>query len=241
LLDSAKVLALAVALLGAPLGFVGFAWLLLVATRKPFDTSEALRPFVACVVGSLFFLALPLYLRRQWAQAPAAPPSQPAPESEETVPLPVVGTTVRDWTTLSADGQAELGHKSRDQGCQVSCSLKGQPVWSADVCLGEKLDFRFVSNDCERVAVLHPMPSGRRWQVVEVAHVYNRSTLDYAIQAGGLFQHERQLQHSGNALLWLQGAVGTPGPPPRYDAAGTGVELVTVDGQLHTISLIRQP
>lgn len=259
-METAKVLSLAAAVVGAPLGFVGLAWLVLAAARRSSvwalavllaapvagplfavrHRGEGLKPLVACLVGTVLFLALPLYLRGQWraggSTAGARGEAQPAQEPEAApAALPV-------WTTTSEDGLAELSQSGERVDCRVSCSREGREVWSALYCMAESRDLRFVSNDCERVVVLHPRPPAlSRWQLVELGHVYHRAEVEYVLKAGGLFREERELVRSGRSLLWLRGVMGVEGSAPHYSVTGRNVEVETVDGQQHSIPLSGQP
>lgn len=258
-METAKVLSLAAAVVGAPLGFVGLAWLVLVAARKSSvwavamllafpvagplfavrHRGEVLKPLVACLAGTLLFLALPLYLRRQWRVGASTPSTASQAQLQQP---PDTASAAVVWTTVSEDGLAELRQSGEGVGCYVSCSREGKEVWSAARCLAESRDLRFVSNDCERVVVLHPQaPALSRWQLVELGHVYNRAEVDYVLKAGGLFKDERELVRTGRSLLWLRGVMGVEGRAPHYSVTGRNVEVETVDGQQHTIPLSGQP
>jgi hypothetical protein len=182
---------------------------------------------------------------RQQAQ-PVAEAAQPASTPEPAAPKPAEpepsSEAVRayNWSAFSADSEVELRQQAEAPGnCRVTCRLGERELWSAERCLGQRLDLRFISRDCERVAVLHPFPRmPGRWQVVELAHVYRRGELDYVVQAAGLLREERRLKRSGVNAYWLQGTMGNPGEPPRYNAEGTQVELVALDGQKLTLPLV---
>lgn len=173
------------------------------------------------------------------AAQPAAAPEPAAPESAAPEPQ---SETLRayNWSAFSVDSEVELRQEAQAPGrCRITCRMGERELWSAERCLGERLDLRFLSRDCERVAVLHPFPSmPGRWQVVELAHVYRRGELDYVVQAAGLLREERRLKRSGRNAYWLQGTMGNPGEPPRYNAEGTLVELVALDGQKLTLPLV---
>jgi hypothetical protein len=118
----------------------------------------------------------------------------------------------------------------------------GPPSWSSRECLGKTIDLRFISNDCERVVVLHKLPEGGLdWKSRPVAHVYNRGTLDYPVAAGATVRNWSKIQSAGTSFYWLQGVLAIPGREPRYNASGNAVELETIDGKTQLIPLVRPP
>lgn len=147
------------------------------------------------------------------------------------------------WTAVSQDGTAALTQTHVGDGkCVRSCTdaPEGREVWRAEGCIGKRLDLRFVGNDCEKVAVLHQLPevrSGESWRKVRVAHVYARDRLAYPVEAAGAVQDLKKLRSAGSTFYWLQGALGQPGPGPRYSADGAAVEFVTLDGRAQAIPL----
>lgn len=186
------------------------------------------------------------------AAAPAEEPASPAQasgsgkrfKSTQTV-TPSEGESFHalSWTAVSQDGTAVLMQTHLGGGkCRRTCNdgEGGQEVWSADGCIARQIDLRFVSNDCEKVAVLHQLPEvrrGERWQQVPVAHVYARARLEYPVAAAGAVRDFKKIKSAGTTFYWLQGALGQPGPAPRYADDGSAVEFVTADGNAQRIPL----
>lgn len=180
----------------------------------------------------------------------SAPPPAPA-DAGWAGDVPAMEATAPDdgpfrdlsWTAVSADGTATLTQSHIGGAkCRRTCNdgPGGAEVWSAEGCIGKRIDLRFVGNGCERVVVLHQLPtvpSGRRWEEVEVGHVYNRDRLDYAIQAAGAVRDFKKIRSAGNTFYWLAGALDLPGQAPAYSADGAAVELTTVDGKQQSIPL----
>jgi hypothetical protein len=187
---------------------------------------QAARQAATNLVGEAFLPGASAFLPQ--VAAPAAPPADEL-------------ATLR-WTAYSPSGKLELRHSATGPArCQVECiELPGEARrWRAEVCLGKSLDFRFLSDDGERVVVLHPAPAlAERWDHSEVAHVYRRGQLEYAVSAGTV------LKSSGNSsriLSWLGGTLGRPGQPPRFSTDRTRVEFDTLEGKTLHIPLIAPP
>jgi len=161
------------------------------------------------------------------------------PEPQEDSPYKELS-----WSTVSQDGTAVLSQSADATGkCRRWCNgaPNGSELWNAEGCIGEKIDLRFVGNDCEKVIVLHQLPkttaSSANWPQVEVAHVYTRGKLDYAVVAGGAVRNFRQIRSAGTTFYWLAGALGVPGERPRYAPDGSAVLFTTVDGTAQSIPL----
>ncbi len=173
------------------------------------------------------------------AAAPEAKPSAPEPPEQE---LP---QEVRDlhWTAVSNDSKAAVRQEADlTFRCTATCTVGEEERWSTSTCLGKRIDLRFVSDDCEKVVVLHQLPkvSGSR-SAAEVALIYKRGVLEYAVQTGGVVRDESKLRSAGTTFYWLAGALGIPGAPPRYTADGSGVEFDTIDGKRQTIPFVTPP
>ncbi len=181
-----------------------------------------------------------------------APPEPVAISEPEPEPAPVAEPTPTDegpfrdlgWSAVSADGSAVLMQTHVGGGkCKRTCndSPQGKAVWTADGCIGKRIDLRFVGNGCERVVVLHQLPkvaSGERWETVAVGHVYRQEKLEYPIAAAGAVRDFKKIRGAGSTFYWLAGALEQPGPAPRYSADGSAVEFVTLDGKQQSIPLI---
>lgn len=200
---------------------------------------------VSCVAVAMLLFACKEGGSINEAPAPrplAEPTATPTlPEAEHAKPEDEADRDPRNWTTPSAAGAALLKQKKNDpRGCRVTCTWNGAEVWSSDTCLGETGDFRFVSEDCERVVVIHPVARSEAggWGSAKAAHVYKRSKLDYVVNVGAVVRDERQVRKSGSNVEWLAGTLKTAGTPPRYAKAGDAVEFETLGGQTQRIPLV---
>lgn len=182
-------------------------------------------------------------------ESPPAEVDVPTPAAADLPPEPPDEGPYKDlsWSTVSQDGSAVLS-QSADLGgrCRRVCNAapSGSELWNAEGCIGERIDLRFVSNDCEKVVVLHQLPkttaSSANWPQVEVAHVYTRGKLDYAVAAGGAVRNFRQIRSAGTTFYWLAGALGVPGERPHYAPDGSAVLFTTVDGTAQSIPLVKK-
>lgn len=146
-----------------------------------------------------------------------------------------------DWTAVSPDDQVALVQTGDLRGlCVTECSRTHakQQLWRVEKCFGTKLDLRFVSNDCEKVVVIHQLPKalGIPQQSV-VGEVFRRDKRQYTINAGATVKDWSKVRSAGSTFYWLAGTLGMPGTAPRYSADGQAVELTTVDGTKHSIPL----
>ena len=171
--------------------------------------------------------------------ATAEVPAAAKPEEAE------VPQEVRDlqWNAVSEDTKAVVQQSAdRSFRCTATCLVGEEERWTSSSCLGKRIDLRFVSNDCEKLVVLHQLPkvTGDR-RAAEVAHIYKRGVLEYAVNAGGVVPDEKKLRSAGTTFYWLAGALGIPGTAPHYAAGGSGVEFDTVDGRHQTIPFVTPP
>jgi hypothetical protein len=201
---------------------------------------------------ALFSLACPGSKEGRAPPVESPPPEDPAaaaeaPTAPAATPEPAPGTesdskkTELSWTAVSPDDQAALIQTGDLRGqCVAECS-KGhgaEKLWRAEKCFGTKLDLRFISNDCEKVVVLHQLPrsAGIPQQTV-VGEVFQRDKRKYTINAGATVKDWSKVRSGGNTFYWVAGTLGMPGTAPHYSADGQAVELETVDGKKHSIPL----
>lgn len=173
------------------------------------------------------------------AAATAEAPAAAKPEEPE---LP---QEVRDlqWNAVSEDTKAVVQQTAdRSFRCTASCLIGEAEQWTSSSCLGKRIDLRFVSNDCQKLVVLHQLPkvTGDR-RAAEVAHIYKRGVLEYAVNAGGVVPDDKKLRSAGTTFYWLAGALGIPGAAPHYAADSSGVEFDTVDGRHQAIPFVTPP
>lgn len=164
--------------------------------------------------------------------APALPIVSPADTADDP----------RVWKVRSSNQLAVLTQGLGAAGqCELQCELEGKPapVWKAVVdCFGQRVDWRFVANDCERTVVLLPSPSrGQAWRKTMVMRVYKRHMLDYPVYGPGVVTDETKLLNQGS---WLKGCFGVAGEPPHYSDDGQAVEFTTVAGSPQRVPLVRK-
>ncbi|MGQ0506676.1 MAG: hypothetical protein ACT4TC_15295 [Myxococcaceae bacterium] len=146
----------------------------------------------------------------------------------------------RTWVTVSANNQALLRQLGKADGfCETKCTIADQVIWESNLCLGKKLDLRFVGNDCEKAAVMHqlPEPNPDPSEAVLV-HVYRRGALEYPVHTRGVVRSPKASRPTGSSFYWIAGALGQPGSPPRYSADGNRVEFETLDGKKQNVPLL---
>lgn len=179
--------------------------------------------------------------------AAAAPASTSPPPSGTAAAIPATPANLEEtkddlnWTAVSPDNQVALiqtGDLRRRCVSECSRTHEKRLLWRAEKCFGTRIDLRFISNDCEKVVVLHQLPraSGIPQQTV-VGEVFKRDRRQYVINAGPTIRDWSKVRSGGTTFYWLAGTLGMPGDPPRYSADGQAVELQTVDGTKHSIPL----
>jgi hypothetical protein len=167
------------------------------------------------------------------AAAPAAnaePP--PAPDLE--------GDPELKWFAVSSNSKAVVTHVGQSTGrCKVNCMVGETEHWTSANCLGRKLDLRFVSNDCEKLVVMHQLPEvDKNWAATALIHIYRKGAPEYVVAVGGIWKTPKALKATGSSFYWMAGALEQPGEPPRYSADGNTVEFDTLDGRRQTVSLL---
>jgi hypothetical protein len=175
------------------------------------------------------------------AEATAPPAATPAPAAAPPAEETESTKVDLNWTAVSPDDQVALVQTGDLRGaCVAECSKTHakQQLWRADKCFGTRLDLRFISNDCEKVVVLHQLPkaAGIPQQTV-VGEVFRRDKRQYTINAGATVKDWSKVRSGGTTFYWAAGTLGMPGAPPRYSADGQAVELTAVDGTKHSIPL----
>jgi hypothetical protein len=200
-------------------------------------------------------LALSLSLAACSSKEGPAPPPPPPPPKEEPAPAPApppapppapgeeIESTKQElnWTAVSPDNQVALTQTGDLRGkCVVECvrTHSKEQLWRADKCLGTRIDLRFISNDCEKVVVIHQLPKASGIpQQTAVGEVFRRDKRQYVINAGATIKDWSKVRGGGTTFYWLAGVLGMPGTAPHYTADGQAVELWTVDGKQHSIPL----
>ncbi len=144
------------------------------------------------------------------------------------------------WFAVSANSKAVVTHSGEPTGrCKVSCAVGEEEKWSGNTCLAKKLDLRFVSNDCEKLVVMHQLPVQEKvWQATALIHIYRRGAPEYEVAAGGVWKSPKSLKRTGSSFYWIAGALDQPGQAPRYSEDGTAVEFETLDGRRQRVSLL---
>jgi hypothetical protein len=166
------------------------------------------------------------------------PALSPAPDA--AIATPEAPPVDRDmtWETPSRDSKIYLRQKRQPDGfCHLECvRVPDQKLWTGTGCIGKWLDLRFISDDCERIIVLHPYPKAATHdRATPVVHVFQRETQVEELLAGGIVQNWSKVRTSGSQIYWLAGALDMPGSAPHYSDDGAAVELDTLDGTHHRI------
>jgi hypothetical protein len=184
------------------------------------------------VLPDLRWIALCLVACTRGSEPTAPPPPVAAPTP---VAAPSDADDAYRWETGSASGQAVLSQRKTASGeCQLTCRREGADLWNATRCISTRVDFRFLSEDCERVVVVHAVP-GRSdmWQHAEVAHVYKRGAkLDYAVVAGAVVKGKDAERNMNASVRWMRGE-------PSYTPDGAKVAFSSIDGRPQFIPLTK--
>ncbi len=146
-----------------------------------------------------------------------------------------------NWSTANRDGSVTLYNTELSTGCELRCEGKDGVVrWSEKgTCTIPKAHLRFVSDDCERVVTIDPMPlSTRMWQTLPVARVFARSKLEYEVAAITVVSDADKIRHLHG---WLRGLSDVAGEGPSYSADGKAVVFVTAEGKQHELPLVKPP
>jgi hypothetical protein len=138
------------------------------------------------------------------------------------------------WSVTSPSGVARLSQTGlTDDACALECEVGGRSAWKAQVCLGRRTDFAFVSKDCGSTVMLfeYPLKTGTP-EETSVAVSMSGGTAPRAFKLGELGAPSRG---EGKRVRWLAGVVEEPGVKPHLNADETAVEFTTFDGQVRTV------
>lgn len=141
--------------------------------------------------------------------------------------------------------------------CRLEVRTDAAVQWTVERCVGTTSDAYFVSQDGERVWVLHTLPlkaegrprytgQGRMrrevapgWAGTRVATLFDRHgkalqsrRLSDFLQTAGY----RKVRFLSQRFTWLEGVNGVPGKGPRLERDGT-LAFETVDGVTHELEL----
>lgn len=141
--------------------------------------------------------------------------------------------------------------------CRLEVRTDDAVQWTVEACVGDTSDAYFVSQDGERVWVIHTLPlkadgkaryagKGRLrrqvapgWATTRVAVLYDREgkvlkahRLSDFLKDGGY----RKVRFLSQRFTWLEGVNGVPGKGPRLERDGT-LAFETVDGVTHELEL----
>lgn len=190
---------------------------------------------IGSVLGFIVIGAIGLAVYRHATRSPAedvdASDSEPAPEV-------VSEPTPHDWVSFSPDGQAQLEQRQTSpEGCELTCTRGGGlATWSSPGCAAKETDFRFVSNDCERVVIVLEYPEKAPvWRTGIVATTLLRGEPEHSYRAADFMRDGTKIRETPKHFQWLAGVLGHSGRRPRYLEDGTGVEFDTIDQQTHRL------
>jgi hypothetical protein len=184
-------------------------------------------------------IGLALALAATTCHRPEEKPA-PAPLPDASAAEPETPPVDRDltWETPSRDSKIYLHQTHQPDGfCHLECvRIPDQRLWSGTGCVGKWLDLRFISDDCERIVVLHPFPKAAAHdRATPVARLFQHEVQVEELLAGGIVQNWSKVRTSGSHLYWLAGVLDMPGAAPHYSDDGSAVELDTLDGTHHRI------
>jgi hypothetical protein len=148
------------------------------------------------------------------------------------------------WETATRDASIVLRQKRQPDGfCHLEAiRLPDQKLWSGTACVGKWIDLRFLSDDGERIIVLHPYPkAATHGRATPFIHVYQHEVQVEELLGGGIVQNWSKVRTSGSQLYWVAGVLDLPGTAPHYSQDGSGVELDTLDGARHRIPFAPPP
>lgn len=138
------------------------------------------------------------------------------------------------WSVTSPSGAARLSQTALpNEACSLECEVSGKPAWKAQSCLGRGTDFAFVSNDCGSTFVLFEYPPNVGTPGATPVAV--SMTGGAGLRVFRLSDLGAPTRGEGRRVRWLGGVVGEPGVKPHVNGAETGIEFMTLDGQVHTV------
>jgi hypothetical protein len=150
--------------------------------------------------------------------------------------------TIEDlnWSTVSPDASVELKQTAKTKDvCELNCTAQAgkKQLWSTDLCFATKNHLRFISNDCEKIVLLDPLPQriGANWRGAQVAFLYRRTEVEKTASAGSMVKDATKIRELAKHFYWLGGVLGVPGNSAKYREDGTGVDLESIDGKPKTI------
>lgn len=158
-------------------------------------------------------------------------------EPEVAAPIVDAATQRFIWTTHAAKG-AEVRQVARSvEDCTLSCTSNGQTAWSRPGCVAVDTDYRFVSNDCEQLVILHENPTfdGAHAEAV-VGSVVVPGAPAVPLRLKRFMQSSTKLKINGRHVRWLGGVLGSPGIKPGLSTDGNGIEFETIDQVPHALT-----
>jgi hypothetical protein len=145
----------------------------------------------------------------------------------------------RNWKTASSDGAVVVTQKALgDKRCLLEAKRGERTLWTGKECVGTKLDFKFVSLDGERLAIIYPLPTiegSVRSSIV--MRMFKHGTQQYAAAAAATAKDWSKLRTGGTNFYWLAGSLGASGEAPHYADDGRAFDFSTVDGRNHHVVL----
>lgn len=141
------------------------------------------------------------------------------------------------WITTSDDAQAVAQQEQQKGGCRLTVKRGKSLVWTSDLCLAQKDDFRFLSNDGASLLVLYAFPElGGAPKAVKAGALYKKGRKVKDLWVGQFVADVRPLIMTRSHFYWLEGAMGQPGVPPGISKDGRRIELTTLDRRNFTVS-----
>jgi hypothetical protein len=133
-------------------------------------------------------------------------------------------------TQISSNGAHGVRFEVDGEKCRLVAVKETTEEWSLDRCVGSQDDFFFISNEGDRVWVLHALPKkpakpargkkGTPWYSVVVAELIEKDgsfvravKLSDVVDARGREKVEQMEKY----FKWLEGAMGVKGKGPRIN------------------------
>jgi hypothetical protein len=145
-------------------------------------------------------------------------------------------------TQISSDGSHGVRFESEGDRCKLVGVNGTTDSWTLEKCVGASDDLFFVSNDGDRVWILHALPQkppraakgkkGTPWYSVTVAELIEKDgSFVRALKLTDLVDQRgrEKVEQLEKHFKWLEGVLGMPGKGPRindkdqveFEVAGT--------------------
>jgi hypothetical protein len=152
-------------------------------------------------------------------------------------PIAALAQSPAAWVTTSDDARAVAEQRVQKGGCRLTVKRGESLAWTSELCVADRDDYRFLSNDGLSLLVLYAFPeqgAGPRAAKAGALYKSGRKAKDFAV--GQFVADSRPLVMTKSHFYWLEGALGQPGVPPGMSKDARRVELTTLDRRNYTVS-----